>query len=173
VPGCGASSREIRGSLADRIMEVKKKLRCVTTRGHNLGVLNSLGPKFGSLTALLLCLGVPSSGGSVVAVFGLAPCCQPAVDLPQAIPLLAVTLVPAPRPVLATAPLTQTGSDAWPAYSGRTATVSRTLASAHGRYLLPRESSGRVRKHSLRAPSKHQSDGCLLDYRDSGNKTEN
>jgi hypothetical protein len=133
VLGCEASSREIRGSLADRKREVKKRLRCVTTRRRNLGVLNSLGRKFGSLTALLLCLGVPNSGGSVVAVFGLPPRCLPAVDLPQAIPVLAVALVPAPCLVLATAPLTQTGSDAWSARSGRTAMLSRTLASAHGR----------------------------------------
>ena len=43
VPGCGASSRGARGSLADRRREGKKSFCCVTTRRRNLWVLNSLG----------------------------------------------------------------------------------------------------------------------------------
>jgi hypothetical protein len=156
VPDCGASLQEVHGTLAGRTREVKKRFRCVTTRRRNLGVLNSLGRILRSPTALLLCLGVPSLGGSLFPVFGLAPRCLPAVDLPQAIGLLAVTLVPTSCLVLATAPLAQAGSDPWSPRSGRAAILSHTLACAHGRDLLPRESSERVREHSLRALSKHQ-----------------
>ena len=61
MPGCGPRSRGVRGSLADRRAEAKKKFICVTTRGRNFGVFNGLGHKFGLLTAHLLCLGVLGS----------------------------------------------------------------------------------------------------------------
>jgi hypothetical protein len=173
VPDCGPRSLGVRGGLADRRAEAKKKFICVTTRGRIFWVFNSLGRGLGSLASLSLCLGMLSFGRSVLSMLGLPPRCLPAVDLPHAIPVLAVALVPAPCLVLATAPLTQTGSDAWPACSGRTAMVSRTLANAHGRYLLPRESSGRLREHSLRAQLKHELDGSWLIYRITRNETKN
>ena len=40
--GCGASSRDAHGSLADRIREWKKIFCCVTTRRRNFWTLNSL-----------------------------------------------------------------------------------------------------------------------------------
>jgi hypothetical protein len=133
VPGCGPRSRGVRGSLADRREEAKKRLSCVTMRGRNLGVFISLGHNFGSLAALLLRLGVLSSDIVIPATFGLAPGRLPAANLPQAVRLLTVALVPAPRLVLATASLSHAASDARPARSSPTAMISRNLASAHGR----------------------------------------
>ena len=167
MPGCGLRSRGVHGSLADRRAEAKKKFIYVTTRGRNFGVLNGLGHNFGLLTALLLCLGVLGSDILILATFGLAPCCLPAPNLPQALRLLAVALNAAPWLVLALASLAQTDPRSRSAPSGQTAMSSRNVASAHGRYLLPRESSGRVLEHSLRASLKYELDRCLIGYRDS------
>jgi hypothetical protein len=68
----------------------------VITRGRKLGLLNALGRNLGTLAALFLRLGMPSFGGGLFPVFGLAACCLPAVNLPQAVRLLAIALVPAP-----------------------------------------------------------------------------
>ena len=57
-PGCGVRSRGVRSSPADRIREGEKNFCCVTTRGRNFRVLNGLGRGLGSLTALLLGLGM-------------------------------------------------------------------------------------------------------------------
>lgn len=108
--GCGPRSQGVRGSLADRRAEAKKKFSYVTTRGCNFGVFNGLGHGFGSLTALLLCLGVLGSDLRISAPFGLAPRCLPTVDQPQAIRFLAVALNATARLVLAPAPLAQADS---------------------------------------------------------------
>jgi hypothetical protein len=133
----------------------------VTTRGRNFGVYNGLGHDFDSLTALLLCLSVLSSDIVILATFGLATRRLPATDLPQALRLLAVALVPAPRVVLATAPFTQADSDARLARSGLTAMISRNLASAHGRSC----SQGKARGECANTLSEHhqntdQTDAC-------------
>ena len=107
-PGCGASSREIHGSLAGRRAEGKKSFICVTTRGRNFGVYNGLGHDFDLLTALLLCLSVLSSDIVILATFGLATRRLPATNLPQALRLLAVALVPAPRLIPAPTSFAQT-----------------------------------------------------------------
>jgi hypothetical protein len=135
----------VHSSLVDRRVGAKKKFSCVTTRGRNFGALTGLGHKCGSLTALLLCLSVLGSDISIQATFGLAPCRLPAPDLAQALRLLAVALNAAPRLVLTPASLAQADPRSRSAPSGQTAMSSRNVASAHGRYLLPRESSGRVR----------------------------
>ena len=70
-------------------------------------------------------------------------------------------------------PLRRQTSRARSAPSGRTIVLSRTLASAHGRCFLPRESSGRMRQHSLRAQQKHELDGSWPVYRVTRNKTKN
>jgi hypothetical protein len=165
VPGCGPRSRGVHGSLADRRAEAKKKFNYVTTRGRNFGVFNGLGHNFSLLTAHLLCLSALGSDMGILAPFGLAPCRLPAADLPQALRLLAVALNAAPWLVLALASLAQAASRARSAPSGQTAMSSRNVASAHGRYLLPRESSGRVLEHSLRASLKYESYRCLIGYR--------
>ena len=156
VPGCGVRSRGVRGSPADRITEGKKSFCCVTTRRCNLGILNGLGRGLDSLTARFLGLGVSGFGLGGLAMLGLPPCRLPLADLPQAFRLLAVALVPAPRLVLAATPFAQAGPRTRSAPSGRTATFSRTLTSAHGRCLLPRESSGRMFSHPPRARSKRE-----------------
>jgi hypothetical protein len=161
VPGCGLRSLGVRGSLADRRAGAKKSFGCVTTRGCNFGVFSDLGHKVDSFTAFLLCLSVLGSDISILATFSLAPRRLPATDLPQTLRLLTVALVPAPRLVLATAPLTQAGSDARSARSGPTAMISRTLASAHGRSC----SQGKARGECANILSEHhqntnQSDAC-------------
>ena len=118
------------------------------------GVFNGLGYKFGSVAAILLGFGVLGSDIVILATFGLAPRRLPATNMPEAVRILAVALVPVPCLVPTTAPFTQAFSDArsalWPngddfSYCGK----------RPREVLLPRESSGRVREHSLRAPSKH------------------
>jgi hypothetical protein len=87
------NSQAIRGSLADRRAGVKKGFCCVTTLGLNLWVLNGLGRELDTLTAFLLCLGMPGFDAVVLAAFGLPPRRLPAADLSQAFWLLAITLI--------------------------------------------------------------------------------
>ena len=86
------------------------------------------------------------------------PGAVPAVQLALAIRMLTVALVVTTRPVFACAPVAQTQRSAGgaAARSRLAAVISRTLASAHGRFDLPRESSGRVCNHSPRALSKRE-----------------
>ena len=65
----------------------------MTTLGLNLWVFNGLRRELGTLTAFLLCLGVPGSDADVLAAFGLPPRRLPAADLPQAFRLLAIALI--------------------------------------------------------------------------------
>ena len=144
VPGCGASSRGVRGSPADRITEGKKNFCCVTTRRRNFWVLNDLGRGLGLLAARFLCLGVLGFDLGVLATFGLPPRRLPAVDLSQAFRVLAVALVPTPRLVLASAPFVQASPLARAALSGLGTVLSFNVVVAHGRFDLPRESPGRM-----------------------------
>ncbi len=173
APGCEASLRGARGSPADRITGTKKKFCCVTTRRRNLGILNGLGRSFDSLTARFFGLRMLGFSLDGPALLGLPSCRLPLTELPQAFRFPAVALVPAPRQVLAATPLAQAGPGAWSTPSGRTAAFPRTLTSAHGRYSLPRESSGRTLSNPPRARSKRQKHDRLPVYRPPGNKTEN
>jgi hypothetical protein len=121
VPGFGPSSRGRRSSRADRIGEGKKRLCCVTTRGRNLWFWNIFRCGFGPLAACALSPGVPGFDLGVLAMFGLAPCRLPTVDLPPAFRILAVALVPRPRLILVSAPLAQANPRMRSARSGRTA----------------------------------------------------
>ena len=103
MPGCGARSPGIRGSLADRIKGEKKIFCCVTMRGRDFGAFNDLDRGFGLLSALFLGLGMLGSDAIVAATLSLAASRLPAVDLSQALRVLTVALVPASRLVLATA----------------------------------------------------------------------
>lgn len=123
----------------------------MTTRGHKFGVFNGLGYKFGSATAILLCFGVLGSDIVIPATFGLTPRRLPATNVPQAIRILAVTLVPVPCLVPTTAPFTQAFSDARSARSGPAVVISRTLASAHGRSC----SQGKARGECANILSEH------------------
>jgi len=156
VPGCGMRSRGVRDSPADCITEGKKSSCYVTTRRCKFGILNGLGHGFDSLTACFFGLGMSGFGLDGLAMLGLPPCRLPLADLPEALRVLAITLVPAPRLVLAATPFAQADSRAQSTPCSRTATISRTLTSAHGRCLLPRESSGRMFSHPPRSRSKRE-----------------
>jgi hypothetical protein len=67
----------------------------VTTRRHNLWLLINLGRELRLLTVQFLCLGVPGFGKGVLAMVSLAPGRLPATNLPSALRLLAVALIPA------------------------------------------------------------------------------
>ena len=151
VPSCGASSRGVRGSPAVCITEGKKTFCCVTTRRRNFWTLSDLGRGLGLLAAHSFCLGVLGFGVGVLATFSLPLRRQPAADLPQAFRILAVSLVPTPRLVLASAPFVQAGPRARAACSGLGTVLSFNVVVAHGRFDLPRESSGRMCHHSPRA----------------------
>jgi hypothetical protein len=172
-PGYGPTSRVIRNSRADRIREGKKRLCCVTTRRRVLWILSSLGDGLGALAARALGLGVLGFALGVLATTGLPPCGLPAADLAQALGILAVTLVPAPRLVLAPAPFAQANSRARSARSGPRTGLSRNLVRAQRRLNLPRESPGRMRERSPRALSKREQDDYTSVKSLTGNKTEN
>jgi hypothetical protein len=144
----------------------------VTTRGRKFRFLNILGQGLGLLTARFLCLGMLGFGGVGLATFRLSPRRQPAVDLSPAFQVLAVALVPTSGVVLATALFVDAGSLARAARSGFETAFFFNVVVAHGRFDLPRESSGRMREHSPRALSKLEQDACLPVYRLLENKTE-
>ena len=106
--GCEASSREIHGSLVGRREEAKKRFCCVTTRGLNLSVLNGVRCSLSSLASLSFGLGVPGSDAGIEAMRNLPADRLPAPHLTQTFGILAITLMPAPRLVLATASFAQT-----------------------------------------------------------------
>jgi hypothetical protein len=132
-PDCGPSWPAARGSPADRTREAKKIFCCVTTRRRNLRVLVHLRHGLDSLTARPLGLRVLRPGLCRLTTLRLPPRCLPAADFPPALRLLAVTLVPAPRLVLAPAPLAQTDAHPRSSPSGISSRLSLNLAGAHGR----------------------------------------
>ena len=145
MPGCEVRSRAVRSSPADRIREGKKRFCCVTTRGRKFRFLNIVGHGLGLLAARFLCLGMLGFGAGGLATFSLSPRRQPAVDLSPAFQVLAVALVPTCRVVLATALFVDAGSLARAARSGFETAFFFNVVVAHGRFDLPRESSGRMR----------------------------
>ena len=173
VPGCVVRSHAIRSSPVDRIREGGKKFCCVTTRRRKFWFRNILGRGLGLLTAHFLCLGVLGFGGVGLTTFSLSPCRQPAVNLSQAFRILTVALVPTTRVVLATALFVDASSLAWAACSGFGTGFFFNVVVAHGRFGLPRESSGRMRQHSPRAPLMPEQNDCSQSKAFSENKTEN
>ena len=159
-PGCGARSRGTRGSLADRNRGEEKIFWCVTTRGRNFGVFNSLGRCFGAVAALLLSLGMLVFDASVLTTFRLAASRLPAADLPPAFRVLAVALVPASRRVFAPTPLAQADPRARSPRSGQTAVSVSNVKGAHGSGNSQGKSSGRMCLHSPRALSRLERDAC-------------
>ena len=143
-PGCGANSRGVGSSLADRRWGAKKIFCCVTTRGRNVRVLNGFGRGLGVVPALFLGLGVLGFDAGVLPPFGLATGRLPAPDLPLAVRVLAVALVPASRLVFASASFAQADPPPRSAPSGPTTVLSLNLRGAHGRVDLPKGSSGRM-----------------------------
>jgi hypothetical protein len=118
VLDCEARLQGVRDNLAGRREEVKKRFCCVTTRGLNLGDLNGLRRSFGSLTSLSFGQGVPGSGVGTQAVYNLPAGRLPAPHLLQAFGILTITLVPAPRLILAPTSFAQTRPEPGPACSG-------------------------------------------------------
>jgi hypothetical protein len=170
--GCGARSRGVRGSLADRNRGEEKIFCCVTTRGRNFGVRNGLGRDFGSLPALLLGQGMLHFDAIIPTTFSLAASCLPAMELSLTFRVLAVPLVPAPRHILAPTPFAQADPQTGSAHSGQTTDFLRNVKGAHGSGNSQGKSSGRMCLHSPRALSKLEQDAYLPVYRHLENKTE-
>jgi hypothetical protein len=146
VPGCGASSRGVRGSPAGCIAEEKKSFCCVTMRRRKFMSWIRLGRGLGLLTALSLRSGVLGLDIVILATFSLPLRRQPAADFSQAFRVLAVPLVPTPRLVHAPAIFVQAGPRTRAALSGLGAVLSFNVVVAHGSFALPRESPGRMRQ---------------------------
>lgn len=170
--GFGANTRGAHSSPVDRRAGWEKIFCCVTTRRRNSRALNRLRRGLGALPARFFGLGMPGPGPGVLAISGLPPCRQPAADLPLAMRVLAVALVPAPGLVLAPAPLAETHPRARSAPSGRRAGLWRTLTGAHGRYCSQGNGSGRMSHHPPRALSRREGDAAAPVYRLTGNKTK-
>jgi hypothetical protein len=164
VPSCGSSSRGVRGSPAVCITKGEKNSCRVTTRRRNFWILSDLGRGLGPLAALFLCLGVLGFGVVGLATLSLPLRRLPTVDLSPAFRILAVALVPTPGLILASAPFVQAGSRAGAACSGLGTGLCLNVVVAHGRFDLPRESSGRMCHHSPRALSKREQNDCLPVY---------
>lgn len=130
--GCGSSSGAVHDTPDDRIRESKKNFCYVTTRRRNLGVLRCLGIGFGLSAARTLGLSVLGFDLDVQAMSGLPLRRLPAADLPQAFRLLAVTLVPTPRLVLASAAFAQAHPRARSSRSGTARALWFNVAGAHG-----------------------------------------
>jgi hypothetical protein len=125
-PGGAASSRGLRGSLADRRRGAKKILGCVTTRGRNLGFLKGLRRDFAAVPAVRFRLGMLGLDAGILAPVGLTAGRLPALDLPLALRVLAAALVPAPRLVLASTSFAQADPRARLPRSGQPAVSWRT-----------------------------------------------
>jgi hypothetical protein len=117
----------------------------VTTQRRVLWILTGRGDGLGALAARALGLGVLGFALGVLATIGLPPGGLPAADLALALGILAETLGPATRLVLAPAPFAQADPRARSARSGPRTVLSRTLVRAQRRVNLPRESPGRMR----------------------------
>jgi len=111
---------------------VKKDSCCVTTRRHNLGVLGYLRRGLGALAARVLRLCVLSFDYGIPTAFGLALRRLPAAEQPPAFGNLAVTLVPTPRPVLASAAFAQADPRPRSSRTGATSAVWLIMMAAHG-----------------------------------------
>ena len=101
VPGCGPTSGRLHSTPAACIRDGQKKFCCVTTRRPNLGLIWGLRRNSGTLTARILTAhtlrrGVLGLDGIVLTPSRLPLRRLPTAELPQAFPVLTVTLVPTP-----------------------------------------------------------------------------
>lgn len=108
----------------------------------------------GMLTAHTLRLGMLGFGLGVQASPGLPPRRLPAADVSQAFAVLAVTLVPTPRLILAAAAFAQADPCARSSPTSTAAMAGINMMAAHGSVNLPRDSPGGTRFRSPRALSK-------------------
>jgi hypothetical protein len=91
----------LHGTPAGRTKRWVKKICCVTTRRCNLVALGGLWRRWDALTARTFGLGMLGFDGIVLASPRLPPRRLPAPHQTQAFSILAVTLVPTPRLILA------------------------------------------------------------------------
>src|SRR5262249_12746478 len=96
-----------------------------------------------------------------------------ATELPPAFRVLAGALVPAPRLVLALAAFAQAPARVWSARPGQTPVALRNVKGAHGSGNSQGKSSGWMRDHSPRAPSKRDQDPSSPVSRRLANQTAN
>ena len=86
----------------------------------------------GTLTARPLGLGVLSFDSFILAPLGLPLGCLPAPNLPQAVGVLAVMLVPTPRQVLLPTALAQANPDPRSSRPDTLAAIWTTMTTTHG-----------------------------------------
>jgi hypothetical protein len=110
----------------------QKNSCCVTTRRYNFWTLRCLRRGRGTLTARTFRLGVLRFGRIVLAPPGLPPRRLPAPHLPQAFGILAVTLIPTPRLVLAPTAFAQANPRPRSSRPGTAAALWINMAPAHG-----------------------------------------
>jgi len=132
VPGCEPSSGAVHGSPAGRNRESKKNFCCVTTRRRKLWDFRYLGRGLGALTACVLSLCMLGFDSGVPAPFGLPLRCLPAAELLRAFLVLAVTLVPTPRLVLASTAFAQADPRARASRTGTAGALWFNVAGVHG-----------------------------------------
>src|SRR5207244_1669297 len=105
---------------------------CVTTRRRKIGDLRYLWRGWDASPARTLLLGVLGFGRIVLTPFGLPPRRQPAPDQAQAFNVLAVTLVPTPRLVVAATAFAQAEPRPRSSRTGTAAAVWLIMTTAHG-----------------------------------------
>jgi hypothetical protein len=105
---------------------------CVTTRRRNHGGLRCLRRRWDASPARTLLVGVLGFGRIVLTPVGLPPRRQPASDQAQAFSVLAVTLVPTPRLVLAATAFAQTNPRPRSSRTGPAAAAWLIITTAHG-----------------------------------------
>ena len=132
VPDYGAKSAALHSNPADHRLEEKKIFCRVTTRGRKIHALNGIGRDLGSLTALLLRLGMAKSNRSVLAMPGLAPRRLPTTDFPLTVRVVTVTLVPTRWQILTIAPLAQASPRSRSTRSRRGPASYFNVMGAHG-----------------------------------------
>ena len=99
-----------------------------------------------------------------LATLGLPPRRLPATHLPQAVRLLAVTLVPTPRLVRAAAPFAQTDPRAGASPSGQTSVLYLNLVGAHGRLVSQGKARAECASVLLGRLSQREPNGCSPVY---------
>jgi len=132
VPGCGSKSGAVHSTPAGRTKNLKKNFCCVTTRRRNQWTVHWLRHRLGSLAAHALSLGVPCFDLGCLATSSLASRRLPTADLPQTFRILAVALVPTPRPVFPPATFAQADPRARSSLSGTATGLWLIVEGAHG-----------------------------------------
>ena len=105
---------------------------CVTTRRRNLGDLRCLRRRWDALPARTLLLGVLGFDRILLTPSRLPPRRLPASEQTQAFGILAVTLVPTPRLVLAATAFAQAEPRPRSSRTGTAAAVCLIMTTAHG-----------------------------------------